>query len=215
MQQPAPVPPVGVVHGSRLLREGIGGLLARAGVEVMASFAGGREVLAAGLPADCLLLYDLATARADGADVVSELHRRLPGAKILMFNVSDDDRAIVECVRVGASGCVLQDASLEDLLAAIHSLASGTPAHSPRVITSLFTYVAQLAAGEERPAPTPLTPREEQILALLLEGLSNKEIADRLVLQPQTVKNYVHLVLEKLGLRDRLEAIRTLRSAKH
>ncbi len=69
--------------------------------------------------------------------------------------------------------------------------------------------------GRDRLPPTPLTKREEQILQLLAEGLSNKEIAQKLYLQPQTVKNYVHLILQKLGLRSRLEVIKFLRSGKH
>ncbi len=69
------------------------------------------------------------------------------------------------------------------------------------------SYVAQLQAGDDRPPPSPLTPREEQILQLIAEGLTNREIAQQLYLQPQTVKNYVHLILQKLNLRSRLEII--------
>jgi two-component system response regulator DesR len=83
------------------------------------------------------------------------------------------------------------------------------------VITSLFSYVASLQAGEDRLPPTPLTKREEQILQLIAEGLSNKEIAQKLYLQPQTVKNYVHLILQKLDLRSRLDVIKFLRSGRH
>ncbi len=110
---------------------------------------------------------------------------------------------------------ILQDASQEELLAAIQSLARGTPHPSPRVINSLFSEVASLQAGEDRLPPTPLTKREEQILQLVAEGLSNKEIAQKLFLQSQTVKNYVHLILQKLDLRSRLDVIKFLRSGKH
>ena len=143
------------------------------------------------------------------------LHRTLPQAKLLMFNVDDDDQAIIECVRAGASGCILQEATVDELLAAVHSLMSGMAPQSPRVITSLFSYVASLQRGDERAEPVPLTPREEQILALMAEGLSNKEIAARLVLQPQTVKNYAHLVMQKLDLHSRLDVVRTLRGRRH
>ncbi|MBI3975090.1 MAG: response regulator transcription factor [Armatimonadetes bacterium] len=207
---------VGIVHASRLIREGFHDLLGQqTEVSVAASFGDAREVLANPVSGDHVLIYDLGTARQDGPALLMELHQRLPQAKILMFNVTDDDEAIIECVRVGASGCILQDATLEDLLAAIRSIARGTPHSSPRVITSLFSYVASLQAGEDRLPPQPLTKREEQILQLVVQGLSNKEIAQKLYLRPQTVKNYVHLILQKLDVHSRLELIRHLRSGRH
>lgn len=206
---------VGVVHASRLIREGMCDLLARqGGLRVLSAYGSAGDVLERPIAEGHILLLDLATARAAGATTLMELHRALPQAKLLMFNVEDDDRAIIECVRVGASGCVLQNASVEELLAAIHSVCSGMTPHSPRVITSLFSYVAGLEQSAERAQPIALTAREEQILALMAEGLSNKDIAQRLTLQPQTVKNYAHLVMQKLDLHSRLDVIRVLRARK-
>jgi DNA-binding NarL/FixJ family response regulator len=208
--------PVGIVHASRLIREETKDLLTRQpGIRVVGMFRSAREVLQQPPTGVHVLLFDLSTARQDGPPLMMELHRRVPHARILMFNVVDDDQAIIECVHVGASGCILQDASLEDLLTAIRSVARGTPYSSARVITSLFAYVASLqAAGGDGPRPSPLTKREEQIFEMLAGGLSNKEIAQQLSLRPQTVKNYVHLILQKLDLRSRLEAIKLLRSGK-
>ena len=206
---------VGIVQASRLTREGTSDLLSRQpDLHIICTYSSAHEVLEHPPEGEHVLLYDLGTARQDGAEIVMELHRRLTHAKILMFNVVDDDQAIIECVRVGASGCVLQDASLDDLLAAIRSVAQGVPHTSERVITSLFAYVASLQAGQGMIRPVPLTTREEQVLELITEGLSNKEIAQRLSLRPQTVKNYVHLILQKLDLRSRLDVIKLLRSGK-
>ena len=206
---------LGVVHASRVIRDSTVAMLSeQPGLRVVHTYGHVGDVLADPVAEEHILLYDLATARQDGPTQLMSLHAQLPQARILMFNVMDDDQAIIECVRVGASGCVLQDATLEDLVTAIRSVARGTPHSSPRVITSLFSYVAGLQAGEDRLPPSNLTPREEQILQLLAEGLTNKEIAQELHLQPQTVKNYVHLVLQKLDLRSRLDVIKLLRSGR-
>ena len=206
---------VALIHASPLIRQGMVDLLNRQpDVRLVGASNDAQAVLKQPPQGNCILLYDLETSHRDGPALMEQL-RRLPEVKILVFGVADDDQAIIECVRAGASGCILQTASLEDLLAAIRSLSQGTPPASPRVVTTLFSYVARLQAGDNSPPPTPLTRREEQILQLMAEGLDNKEIARRLYLQPQTVKNYVHLVLQKLNLRSRLEVIRSLRSSKH
>ncbi len=206
---------IGVVHRSPVMREALRGLLAQqSGMQALASFASAQDVLKAPLEGDHVLVYDLGTARWDGRDQVAYLHRRLPQAKMVMIDVPDDDQAIVECIRAGAAGCVLQDGSLDDWLVAIRSVSEGIPYTSDRVITSVFSYVASLQGGDE-PAPLPrLTRREEQILQLLGEGLTNKEIAGRLSLEHQTVKNYVHNILQKLDVRTRFEAIRSARPSK-
>lgn len=205
---------VGIVHGSRLIGEGLRDLLSRdAAVDVLGVFQGLDAVARDPIAGPHILLVDLPTARGAGAAGLSAMASAAPEAKILMFDVEDDDAAIIECVRVGASGCVLRDASLGELVAAIESVASGTAPLSPRVITTLFRYVAQSRAGPEVPL-SELTEREAQILQLLGEGLSNKEIAARLFLQPQTVKNYVHLVFQKLDVHSRLDIIRLLRGRR-
>lgn len=207
---------VAVVHGSPPLREGLGELLGRQpDLRLLGLFGSAAEVLEHLPEGEHVLLYDLATAHNDGPAKVMKVHASLPSAKILMFNVTDDDQAIIECVRIGASGCVLQDASLEELVDAVRCLAQGKPTASPRVLTSLFSYVASLRDEGNPPLASKLTEREEQILQLMAEGLSNQEMAKKLFLQPQTVKNYVHLILQKLDVRSRLEVIRSLRSGRH
>lgn len=205
---------VAIVHGGRLIREGLADLLGRNDIAVSGTFASVGSAESLPEAEDAVVLYDLGTAHQDGMAAIAAFQGAHPCARILFFNVVDDDAAIIECVQAGAAGCVLQDASLPELIAAVRSVCTGTPPESPRIITTLFRYVAQLRAGTESPVVEQLTAREQEVLALMVEGLSNKEIAERLVLQPQTVKNYAHTVLQKLGLRSRFDVMKMLRSGK-
>lgn len=217
MRQPAPKSPVTVVivHQSPVLRAGLAEILGRRpDVQLGGDFASAADLLERPLPGEHVLLYDLGAAHRDGVALLREIRGRVPQARVLMFNVTDDDRAIIECVQVGAAGCVLEDASLEEIVSAIHSLAGGSPPASPRVITSLFRYVASLSSGEDPLPAERMTAREEQVLALLAEGLSNKEIAQRVHLQPQTVKNYAHVIFQKLDVHSRLDLLRALRGRR-
>jgi two-component system, NarL family, response regulator DevR len=203
------------VHGNAVMRQGFGTLLSQqAELELVGFFAGAAELIERAPPGNLLLVYDLDTARREGPKQMSELQQRLPGAKILMMNVSDNDTAIIDATRAGAAGCVLEDVSFEDLMTAIRSLAEGDLPASPRVVTSLYNYIASHQEEDQRMAGADLTPREHQILEMIAEGLSNKEIARDLSLQQQTVKNYVRLVFEKLGVHSRLDVIRLLKTPR-
>lgn len=197
---------VAIVHGSPPIREGLAELLGRQpGLRV----AGTHATLAAAMrEADGgdagVVLCDLAAARADSA-----LANRT--GRLLVFNVADEDRTIIDCVQVGASGCVLQDAGLDEMVAGIHAVAAGLAPCSARVVTTLFRYVAS-RRDEHHPVLAPaLTGREEEVLRLLVAGLSNLQIAERLGLRSQTVKNHVRRVYEKLDVHSRVELIGSLR----
>jgi DNA-binding NarL/FixJ family response regulator len=205
---------LGIIHSSALVRQGLERLVHHPDVRVDGLYTGAADVLSRRAEAASILLYDIGTAHEDGPEQVTRLHNEVPHARILMINVPDDDQAIIECVRVGAAGCILQDASLDDLLSAVHNLVAGTPLTSARVITSLFTYVAGKQRHPDSAPPVPLTPREEQILALMADALSNREIAKRLFLQPQTVKNYAHVIFQKLDVHDRLQFLRLIKPTK-
>jgi DNA-binding NarL/FixJ family response regulator len=204
-----------VIHASPLIRDGMAELLGRqADIRVAGAFGSAAAAAMADTDTAAIVLYDQATSRHDGVDALQELRTKVPGVRILLFGVPDEDQAIIECVRSGAAGCMLLDAAVEDLVGAIRSVAAGTPPASARVLTTLFSYVAHLKNGQTAAPLSALTSREEQILELILKGLSNKEIAQTLYLQPQTVKNYVHQVLQKLNLRTRFELIRSQRTAR-
>jgi DNA-binding NarL/FixJ family response regulator len=197
---------VAVVHGSPPIREGLAELLGRRDdVRVVGTHAGLAALTAEGVDQAQVVLCDLEAARAGGAAVGEP-------ARLLVFNVADEDRSIIDCVRLGASGCVLQDADLDELAAAIASVAQGRAPSSARIFTSLFRYVAGLR-DEGHPVLAPsLTEREEEVLRLVAEGLGNREIAARLGLRLQTVKNHVHRVFEKLDVHSRNELLGVFRS---
>jgi DNA-binding NarL/FixJ family response regulator len=213
--QPGRVIRAAVIHGNAVMRQSLGTLLGQQpDLYLVGLFASTDELLADPPDGDNILVYDLETARKDGASLVMGLHAKLPQSRVLMINVSDDDESILECARAGVAGCILDDVSFDDLMIAIRSLSMGSLPASPRIITSLYNYIANHQAEDERMPAAELTPREQQVLELIAEGLSNKEIARRLFLQPQTVKNYVRLVFEKLGVHNRLAVMRLLRSER-
>ena len=197
-----------IVHASPPIRDGLAELLDRqpdlrvVGAHATLAAAMG-DAAAAG--AD-VVLCDLGAAREAGGAVATGTGR------LLVFNVADEDRTIVDCVQVGASGCVLQDAGLDEIVAGIRAVAAGTVPCSARVVTSLFRYVAGRREEDHPVLAASLTDREEEVLGLLAAGLSNGQIAERLGLRPQTVKNVVSRVYEKLDVHGRLELLGSLRA---
>ncbi|MGW0736931.1 response regulator [Streptomyces sp. NPDC002851] len=149
----------------------------------------------------------LAAARALLDPPVGVVHR----PKVLMLTTFDVDDYVYEALRAGASGFLLKDAPPADLIAAVRVVASGEALLAPSVTRRLIADFAK-----QRPAPrrkdrsvrlNGLTPRETEVLELIARGLSNQEIAERLVLAEQTVKTHIGRVLAKLNLRDRAQAV--------
>lgn len=129
---------------------------------------------------------------------------------VLVLVPNDDHDVMAQCVASGASGCLLEDASLDELKLAIDRVVSGEHVCSPQLISAMFRQLVELSRESivaERASEVNLTPRERQILQLLSERMSNQEIADALALSLYTVKNHVHNILEKLQVDDRFDAI--------
>jgi DNA-binding NarL/FixJ family response regulator len=150
----------------------------------------------------------------DGPEAVGLVTRALPDLKVVALAVQDAERDVVRCVEAGACGFVTRDASVDDLVAAVESAACGEAICSPRIAGSLVRRLATLAAQNQ---PTPawfrLTRRELEIVRLMGDGLSNKEIASRLQIELPTVKNHVHNVFEKLDVHRRSEVVVRLRAS--
>jgi len=209
----SPASPVSVlvVTQVRLYADGIANALREldsiARVEVAASCDAALQRHAAA-PTDVVVLDlagidDVASARA--------FVHAAPGARVVALAVREHDQDVVDWAERGAVGIVTRRGSFDDLVDAIHAAARGECACSPSVAAALVRRVAAAAAERRRVAPhQALTLRECEIADLLREGLSNKEIAARLLLGVSTVKNHVHNVLTKVNARSRSEAVALL-----
>ncbi len=176
-------------------------------IEVVGEAADGEEAveLARRLRPDVVLM-DIRMPKLDGIEAT----RQLPGHKVLILTTFGLDEYIVEALRAGASGFLLKDAPVEELIAAVRTVAAGEAQLSPAVTRRLLDQVAH-----RLPTTVPvavdglgeLTPREHEVLQLMAGGLSNAEIAAALVVSEATVKTHVSSVLSKLGLRSRIQAV--------
>jgi RNA polymerase sigma factor (sigma-70 family) len=137
--------------------------------------------------------------------------------KVLVLVAIDDHEAIVNCVAAGAQGCVLEEASLEELRVAIERVVAGETFCSQQLVSSMFQQLAELSRDSittQRAVDVNLTPRERQILQLMADKMTNQEIADELSVSLYTVKNHVHNILEKLQVDDRFDAIEHARQRR-
>ena len=191
-----------VVSEIRLYREGLEKVLNADGrLRVAAVAADAAEALQQLTPAVQVVLIDVGLARAGAA---IGLIRRASSACIVALGVSNSEKDILACAEAGVDGYVARDASLDELIQTIASTVRGELQCSPRVAASLLKRIATLAT-QAAPQAESITRREQQILALLRTGRTNKEIASQLCIEVATVKNHVHNILSKLGARRRGE----------
>jgi DNA-binding NarL/FixJ family response regulator len=212
LEEVAQIVDVFLIAETRFYREGLADALARvAGVRVVGTATGADALVRLRLLTPDVVLLD--TAVADMLDLVGTLVAASPSARVVALALPERDSEVLACVEAGASGYVTEDASLAELVATVESVARGEMRCSPRITGTLLRRVAALAAGH-RPSPPlrTLTGRELEVLELLAEGLSNKQIARRLCIEVATVKNHVHHILEKLQVDRRGEATAHLRS---
>jgi DNA-binding NarL/FixJ family response regulator len=143
----------------------------------------------------------------DGLRLIHDLHMVVPDAAVVATAVAETDGEIVACAEAGVAGFVTRDQSLAEAVRVLESIARGESPCSPRTAAALLRRVAVLSAQRKPPRPPDgLTPRECEIAGLIARGRSNKEIARELCIEISTVKNHVHHMLEKLGVRGRAEA---------
>jgi DNA-binding NarL/FixJ family response regulator len=199
-----------LIEDNRILRDGIKALIDKQpDLRVVGATGGNHDTLdqARNLKPHIVLL-DLGLRNANGLTVVRSLVSELPAAKVIGMGLIPSQQDIVELVQAGASGFILKDASINDVLETIRSVAKGTRIIPPVLTGSLFTHIVNdaIRLGKDKlSAATRMTKREREIIALIAEGMSNKEIAQQLNLSTYTVKSHVHNILEKLALHSRLQ----------
>jgi DNA-binding NarL/FixJ family response regulator len=155
-----------------------------------------------------LAILDIAMPRLTGLQAARELSRLLPDLRILMLTMYDNEQYFFEALKAGASGYVLKSVADRDLVEACRSAMRGEPFLYPGAVNSLIrNYLDRAREGGGFPAKA-ITDREEEILKLVAEGHSSKEIADMLVISVKTVERHRANLLQKLGLKDRLELTR-------
>jgi DNA-binding NarL/FixJ family response regulator len=158
-----------------------------------------------------VVLMDVRMPGLDGVAATRQLHDSCPEVKVIILTTFDDDEYVFEGLRAGAVGYLLKDMPSEQLAEAIRAAVRGEAFIQPSVARKVVAEFARLAEREhrrsEQPLVEPLSARELEVLALVAEGLSNREIGERLFITEGTVKNHVSNVLAKLGVRDRTQAI--------
>ena len=200
-----------LVDDHALVRSAVRQALAADDLEIVGEAATADEalLLAPQLAPDVLLL-DINLPGTDGLQLLRELAPRLPTTRIVMLTVSNDRRDLVEAVRNGAAGYLTKDLSPEALQRAVRGIRSGDLAMSRSMAADVIQH---LATTTNRPAGAPgldevagISAREREVLALLAEGLTDREIGERLGISPRTVETHVGSLLSKLGVRNRAQA---------
>jgi DNA-binding NarL/FixJ family response regulator len=178
-------------------------------LEVVIEAADGSEAVERGLSEKVhLAILDVSMPRLTGIHAARELSRRRPELRILILSMHDNERYFFEALRAGASGYVLKAAADRDLVEACRATMRGEPFLYPDAVTALIRDYLERAREGELPPEDPLTPRESEIVKLIAEGHSSREIADLLVISDKTVERHRANVLEKLGMRDRVDLTR-------
>jgi DNA-binding NarL/FixJ family response regulator len=211
-----------IADDQRVVRDGLVlllGLLPQ--VEVVGTAANGEEAVdQATAQQPDVVLMDLRMPRCDGVQATRRLRERAPGIKVIVLTTYADDRSVIEALRAGARGYLTKDAGAAEIRQALQQVVGGQAVIDPAVQHHLVDAIAVAPAPADSPAaaatgpeapgqplPDGLTPREAEVLVLIAEGLSNAEIATRLVVSEATVKSHVNHLLAKIGARDRAQAV--------
>ncbi|MEU3843216.1 response regulator transcription factor [Streptomyces sp. NPDC028635] len=200
-----------IADDQQMVRQGFTVLLnTQPDIEVIGQAVDGRDAVArvAELAPEVVLM-DIRMPEMDGIEATRRIKAAAPEVKVLVLTTFDLDEYVYEALRSGAAGFLLKDASADQLAEAVRVVAAGDALLAPGITKRLITEFTRLDGTPRAPLKeriADLTERETEVLALIAQGLSNAEIAQRLVVAEQTVKTHVGRILVKLGLRDRTQA---------
>jgi DNA-binding NarL/FixJ family response regulator len=203
-----------LVDDQQLVRQGLRLLLEiEADIQVAGQAADGCEALARveALRPDVVLM-DVRMPVMDGVTATRELAARYPEIGVIILTTFEDDETVFEGLKAGARGYLLKDISSEEMAEAVRTVAAGEALIQPRITRKVLAEFSRLAGVAEGASPAralaePLTGREQEVLQALARGLSNREIAEALVITEGTVKNHVSNLFAKLEVRDRTQAV--------
>ena len=194
-----------------LMRAGLAELLSGdPSIQIIGEASTGREAVERSrrLGPDVVLM-DVRMPDLDGIAATSELTRAAPRVRVLILTTFEQDDYLFGALRAGASGFLVKRTRPEELIAAVHTIAAGESLLSPSVTRRVIDRMAQRPTPDlgDQASLDELTPRERQVLELIAQGLSNREIATALVVEESTVRTHTKRVLMKLGLRDRVQIV--------
>lgn len=200
-----------LVEDNRLLREGLTAMLnEQSDIKVVAAFGNGREAVLKAMQElkPQIILLDLGLKGQNSLRLVEWVRKASPEVKVIVMDLLPVQADIVAFVREGASGFLLKDATFDDFLETIRSVAAGAKVLPPSLTGSLFSQIVEQVVEQGKAdliGAVRMTKREREVVDLIAEGMSNKEIAQQLNIATYTVKSHVHNILEKMALHTRLQ----------
>jgi DNA-binding NarL/FixJ family response regulator len=199
---------IAIIEDNRLVRDGLTALLNQMPDLRVISARASDDGWPVGASVPDVVLLDLGLRKGDSLRSATRVRAKFPDARVIVMDLLPAAEDIVDFVNVGVAGFIMKDATLEDLATAIRAVASGVAVLPQLMVSTLFSQIARDAVQQSRGNPhdaVRMTPRERQVIDLIAEGLSNKEIAARLHVATHTVKSHVRNVMEKLTLHTRLQ----------
>jgi DNA-binding NarL/FixJ family response regulator len=200
-----------IIEDNRLLRDGIASILKKqSDMHVVATFGNGENIsLMMGKFKPNIVLLDLGLRNQNSIQVVKLIKKHFEETKIVVMDLIPLQADVFEFVQLGVSGFILKDASIAEFLKTIRSVYQGAQVLPPHLTGSLFSQIVEHAINGSRPSTivesVRMTKREKQVIELIADGSTNKEIAQKLHLSTYTVKSHVHNILEKLALNTRVQ----------